>query len=197
MLRNHRSYITGVLLGSIYAVLTFFDLAITRQLLELPNTRELNPLVNTEDFKANYFPAFVVSSTVLAGFVWGFRDQVKKYQETGNLIRITVRTIPGQRSIDVSYGILLFCFIALFSRLATVFQVASALYLEMNLFPPLLIFDWPYYISGVEESVANVLFVLNLHFILTFVVFLPLAIFSIRRLVLFLSRPLQTADTDS
>ena len=182
---NRRSLFIGTLLGATYASLTLIDLLTTQQLLQLPNTREFNPLVNTTDFSANYLPALLVSLVIFSGLLWGLYDQSERYKKTGKLIKITMRAVPGARKLDISYAVLLVGMIALFSRFVTVLQVTSALHFEENLiFYSWFIFNWPYSISSLDQKAADLLFLINWNFIWVFTVYLPLSIFSMRRLIL-------------
>jgi len=181
---NRRSLFIGTLLGATYASLTLIDLLTTQQLLQRPNTREFNPLVNTTDFSANYLPALLVSLVIFSGLLWGLYDQSERYKRTGKFIKITMNNVPGARKLDISYAVLLVGMIALFSRFVTVLQVTSALHFEVNLFPPLFIFNWPYSISSLDQKAADLLFLVNRSLIWTFAIYLPLSIFSMRRLIL-------------
>jgi len=123
----------------VFALVSIADLALTYYLLtqNISCFRELNPFINTSDFSRNLLPQALIILFVCSATYWAILTQNKKYLESGEFIRIRFRAIPGERSIDLSYGVLLFCFVLLLYRILAVAQLSYIAAFGSDLFPSL------------------------------------------------------------
>ena len=176
-----------------FALVSIADLALTYYLLKQNiGFCELNPFINTSDFSRNLLPQALVVLFVCSATYWAILTQTKKYLESGEFIRIRFRTIPGERSIDLSYGVLLFCFVLLLYRILAVAQLSYIAAFGSDLFPSLSQLETLLQnIDYISQNVKDFIRLLIIYFVAMIVVG-PASIFLVRMTIRKASHLLKT-----
>jgi len=180
--------------SSVFALVSIADLALSYYLLKqnIPGFREVNPFINQTTFSQNLLPQALFVLIICSATYWAILTQTKKYLESGEFIRIRFRAIPGERSIDLSYAVLLFCFILLLSRLLTVAHLCFIAAFGVGLLPGLSQLDTLIQnVNYMPQNVADFIHTVALHFIALIVVG-PASIFLVRMTIRKASHLLKT-----
>ena len=142
--------IPSLFLSCLFILFVVLDLGLTQYGIEEGIAVELNPLINTEDFSANYLAQAIWCAVLSIAVFWSVNIQAKKYIETGKLVKNRFRKRAGDRTMDVSGFVLLLCLISILLRGLVVLSNTLAVFFQTSLVPSWGLAGWEY--SGAFDA---------------------------------------------